>query len=139
MKNIKKIITDVLYVSKLTNIKNKKRLIIASVLLSQIVVFADVALIIIFSSLITNQVSDVESFSKYIEFILQNKILLFPIIGARYICNYFQNMILKKLELKVWKNLRIYFMSEMLSRKLFNWRCIFLHKYLNNAYRLLLF
>jgi ABC-type bacteriocin/lantibiotic exporter with double-glycine peptidase domain len=117
MKNIKKIIIDVLYVSKLTNIKNKKRLIIVSVLLSQIVVFADVALIIIFSSLITNQVSDVESFSKYVEFILQNKILLFPIIGARYICNYFQNMILKKLEQKVWKNLRIYFMSEMLSRR----------------------
>ena len=117
MKNIQKIISDVLYVSKLTKIKNKKRLILTSVLLSQIVVFMDVALIVIFSSLITNQLSDVASFSKYVEFILENKILLFPIIGIRYVCNYFQNMILKTLEQNVWQNLRVYFMSEMLSRR----------------------
>ena len=40
----------------------------------------DVILIVIFSSL-NNQLSDVASFSKYVEFILENKILLFPIIG----------------------------------------------------------
>ena len=52
MKNIQKIISDVLYVSKLTKIKNKKRLILTSVLLSQIVVFMDVALIVIFLHLL---------------------------------------------------------------------------------------
>lgn len=117
MNKIKKIITDILYVSKLTNINNKKRLILASVVLSQIVVFADVALIVIFSAIITNQLSEIQSFYKYINFILENKFLLFPIIGIRYLCNYFQGMILKTLEQNVWKNLRIYFMSEMLSRR----------------------
>ena len=90
MNKIKKIITDVLYVSKLTNINNKKRLILSSVVLSQIVVFADVALIVIFSAIITNQLSEIQSFYKYINFILENKFLLFPIIGIRYLCNYFQ-------------------------------------------------
>ena len=117
MNKIKKIITDILYVSKLTNINNKKRLILSSVVLSQIVVFADVALIVIFSAIITNQLSEIQSFYKYINFILENKFLLFPIIGIRYLCNYFQSMILKTLEQNVWKNLRIYFMSEMLSRR----------------------
>ena len=117
MNKIKKIITDILYVSKLTNINNKKRLILSSVVLSQIVVFADVALIVIFSAIITNQLSEIQFFYKYINFILENKFLLFPIIGIRYLCNYFQSMILKTLEQNVWKNLRIYFMSEMLSRR----------------------
>ena len=85
MNKIKKIITDILYVSKLTNINNKKRLILSSVVLSQIVVFADVALIVIFSAIITNQLSEIQSFYKYINFILENKFLLFPIIGIRYL------------------------------------------------------
>ena len=61
MKKIKKIVNDILYVSKLTNVKNKKRLILTSVLLSQIVVFADVALIIIFSAIITDQLTEIQS------------------------------------------------------------------------------
>ncbi len=117
MKKIKKIVNDILYVSKLTNVKNKKRLILTSVLLSQIVVFADVALIIIFSAIITDQLTEIQFFYKYIKIVLDNKFLLFPIIGIRYITNYFQNLIIKNLEQNVWKNLRIYFMSEMLSRR----------------------
>ena len=45
MKRFKKISTDVLYVSKITKTKNKKILILISVILSQLTAFTDIALI----------------------------------------------------------------------------------------------
>lgn len=117
MKNLLKIINDVFFVSKLTKINNKKKLIIVSVLLSQIAVIADVLIIIIFSSLIVNQTSEITLLQNILTIIFKNKILIFVIVLIRYISQYYQNLILKKLEQNVWKNLRTYFLSEMLSRR----------------------
>lgn len=117
MRRLKKMITDVLFVSKITDTKNKKVLIIASVLLSQISAFTDVALIVAFSALIANQFTNIEIVNSILELLLEFKILLFPLIIIRYSCHYLQAMILKNIELSVWKNLRLYFLKEVFNTR----------------------
>jgi len=117
MNNIREMIRDVLYVSKITNTRNKKILILISVLLSQVAAFTDVALIVIFSALIGNQFTNIDFVNSFLEVILQNKYLLFPIVFLRYLFNYIHIIILKKIELSVWRNLRQYFLREIFDRR----------------------
>ena len=51
MKNIVQVVKDILYVSKLTNTKNKKFLIAASIVLSQLTAGTDLMLIGIFRTI----------------------------------------------------------------------------------------
>ena len=46
---LKEIVSDILYVSKITKTKNKKRTIIFSVLLTQLIAFADIGIILFFT------------------------------------------------------------------------------------------
>ena len=84
MNNIKKILKNVLYVSKLTGTKNKKILIFTSVILSQLSAFTDVALIGIFAALIANQFTNIDLVNSFLNFILVNKPLIVAIVFLRY-------------------------------------------------------
>lgn len=117
MKRFKKIATDVLYVSKITKTKNKKILILVSVILSQLTAFTDIALISIFAAIVVDQFSELYLVDIFLEFIVQNRIILLLLVILRFIFLYNQQMILKKIELSVGKNLRIYILSEIFDKR----------------------
>lgn len=117
MKRFKKISTDVLYVSKITKTKNKKILILISVILSQLTAFTDIALISIFAAIVVDQFSGFYLVDIFLEFIVQNRIVLLILVVLRFIFLYNQQMILKKIELSVGKNLRIYILSEIFDKR----------------------
>ena len=117
MKRFKKIATDVLYVSKITKTKNKKILILVSVILSQLTAFTDIALISIFAAIVVDQFSGFYLVDIFLEFIVQNRITLLLLVILRFIFLYNQQMILKKIELSVGKNLRVYILSEIFDKR----------------------
>tara|TARA_B100000123_G_C25737772_1_gene432339 strand:+ start:199 stop:1821 length:1623 start_codon:yes stop_codon:yes gene_type:complete len=117
VKRFKKIATDVLYVSKITKTKNKKILILVSVILSQLTAFTDIALISIFAAIVVDQFSELYLVDIFLEFIVQNRITLLLLVILRFIFLYNQQMILKKIELSVGKNLRVYILSEIFDKR----------------------
>ena len=117
MKELKNIIRDVLYVSKITKTEKKKILIFFSVGLSQLSAFTDVALIGIFSALITEQFTSIDIVNLFLEFLLNNKYLIIILVFLRYLFQYLQIMILKKIEFNVYKNLRVHLLSEIFDKR----------------------
>ena len=55
MNLFKEIFEDVLYASKITSVGNKKLILFSVVFLSQLTAFSDVALIVIFAAIITEE------------------------------------------------------------------------------------
>jgi ABC-type multidrug transport system fused ATPase/permease subunit len=120
MKNviqIKKIIKDVLYISKVTRTKNKKLLIIASVLLAQIGAFSDIFIISIFAAILVDQFTSIEFVNSILIFSIDNPVCIFLAILAKYLSVLFQSLILKKLELTVNKNLKEYFLEQIFEKR----------------------
>ena len=117
MSQIKNILKDILYVSKITGTKNKKVLIFISVILSQLTAFTDVAIISIFSLFVAGQKSNIYYIDLVLEFIQKNKYLLIVFVILRFLFMYFQRIILMKIELDVNKNLKIYILEEIFYQK----------------------
>jgi ATP-binding cassette subfamily B protein len=117
MSNLKKILSDILYVSKLTETKNKKVLILISVLFSQITALSDVFLIAIFANLIIQQLTNIQFINEIIIFVTSNKFLIFLVVVLRFFFQYQQNMILKRIEETTSKNLKVYILREIFSKR----------------------
>lgn len=117
MLRIKKIINDILYVSKVTRTKNKKILIITSVALSQLTALADILIISIFSVLIVDQYSGLLIIDNFLIFIQRFKFVLIFIVILRFVFMYMQQIILRKIEFNVSKNLKVYTLSEIFDKK----------------------
>ena len=117
MRQIKKIISDVLYVSRITKINNKKILTILSVLFSQLTAYTDIAIISIFSAIIANQTTNIDLINKFLIIILANKFLILPFVVLRYIFQYLQKTIIYKLEHRVNKNLKVYLLKEIFEKR----------------------
>ena len=66
MNQIKTIIRDVLYVSKVTKVNNKKILVLTVALLAQLTAVADIAIISIFAAIIADQFTNVDFVNKLI-------------------------------------------------------------------------
>jgi len=113
----KKIVKDILYLSKITKTKNKKILIVFSVALSQLTALSDILLIAIFSALIVNQFTTIEIVNNFLNLVIDYKFLIIFIIIAKYTFQYLQGMILKRIELNVNKNLKIYFLNEIFDKR----------------------
>ena len=62
MKNFKLFVRDVLYVSKVTGTGNKKILVFASVFLSQLTAVIDIFIIMVFSVIIVDEFSGIQTF-----------------------------------------------------------------------------
>ena len=60
MNNLKDVIKDILYVSKLT-VKNKKIIIATSIALSQLTAATDLALIAVFAAVIAKQFTNIDT------------------------------------------------------------------------------
>ena len=76
MKQVKQIIQDVIYISKITKTKNKKILTIISVVLSQITALTDISIIAIFSVLIAEQYTSLGFVNNILDFFVENKIMI---------------------------------------------------------------
>ena len=114
---IKKIISEVLYVSKLTGTNNKKILIVMSVIFSQLAAMTDLSLIAIFSYLITSESTQILLINNFLGFFTENKYLILIIVVLRYFFQYSQSMTLKKLEYKVDKNLKVFLLKEIYDKR----------------------
>ena len=127
-KNFKKVVKDILYVSKVTQTGKKKLTIIFSVFLSQVIAFSDILIILFFTNIFTKT----ELFSIFgldLSIIFSFKILLPSVILLRYYFQYLQSITLKKLEYNVQEKLKVYILSEIFDKKNYSTAdTFFLHK-----------
>ena len=113
MKNkILQLLNDIKHVSKTTSVGRKKARILFSVILTNITAGIDIVVIIIFSTVITNQTQD-NMFSFIVDFVLERKILLPFLVLLRFIVIYFEKMNIQSLVLQVQENLKMYLIKEI--------------------------
>ncbi len=111
----RKLIKDILFVSKITNVTGKKRTIIGAVLFAQISALTDILIILFFSILITGEYPTF--LTPYMDLFDRLKIFIPIVIIFRFLFQYLQGVILKKLELKVTLNMRTYLLEEIFNRR----------------------
>ena len=117
MANFKSILKDILYVSKVSKTENKKLLILASVVLTQVAAYTDIGIIVIFSAIIVDQYTGIKLLNDLIEVFVNNIYLLPILVIFRFFFQYLQKMILKNIEINVNKNLKIHILGELLEQK----------------------
>lgn len=107
---------DIIYVSRITKTKNKKARILFSVILSNVVAGLDIALILIFSTIITDQFQSDNFLNYFIEIFLNNKFLIPLLVVFRFIAMFVQNLNLKLLETDIDRNLKVHLMGEVFDK-----------------------
>ena len=117
MSNFRKVISDVLYVSKITRVGNKKLLVISVALLAQLTAVSDIAIIAIFASIIADQFTNIELINELILFILDFPILIAIMVVLRFIFLYFQQILIKNLEFNVNLNIKTYLLNEVFEKR----------------------
>ena len=120
MTKITKIIKDVIFVSRLTKTTNKKIMTIVSVTLSQLSAATDISIIAVFSALIADQYTSIIFVNNLINFVLNNRFIIFVLVLLRFLFQYLQKTIIYKIELDVNKNLKIYILKEIFEKKNFS-------------------
>ena len=117
MSNFRKVISDILYVSKITRVGNKKLLVISVALLAQLTAVSDIAIIAIFASIIADQFTNIELINELILFILDFPILIAIMVVLRFIFLYFQQILIKNLEFNVNLNIKTYLLNEVFEKR----------------------
>jgi len=109
MKNINKILSEVLYVSKITKVQNKKIKIIFSAVLVNLIVSLDILIILLFSSFFSAENT------KYtiLQFLYENLWLLPLIIIFRFVFIYLEKMNILSLQLDIAESLKSYLLEEV--------------------------
>ena len=116
MNYLKKVISEILFVSKITGVNNKKIIIFSVAVLSQITALSDVLLIVIFAAIITGSYAD--NFTAFlIQFFLDNTFLLPFVVIMRFYVTYLLAMTMKKLEFAVSKNIKVHLLSEVFEKR----------------------
>ncbi len=113
MNKINKKLKEILFVSKITEIKNKKLTISLSIFLTNIGVLSDILIIVIFASFFK---SDSISSNALFNFFIERSYLLPAIIVLRFFSIYSDKMIQQNLQLKVRESLRRRVLSEILKK-----------------------
>ena len=116
IKNLKIMYRDVLYVSKITETRNKKIRILLTVVLSNFVAAVDIGLILIFSAVITNEFQSDNMLSFIVDIFLKYRFLIPFLVVARFVFVYIQSINLKMLELEIGRNLRKRLLEEVFSK-----------------------
>ena len=117
MKQLKKLISDILYVSKLTKTNNKKIIILIAVVLSQLTAVIDIIIIVLFATFITGSIYDNPLLSSLVDYVLVYKFLFPVLVLMRFLFIYLQSMSLKNLELSIQKNLKVYLVNEVFEKR----------------------
>ena len=110
MKNFKKIIKDIFYVSRLTKIKKKKVRILFSAVVSNSISLADILIILSFSNILTDSVK-IEN--EYLQIIFDNPIFIPVIVIFRYILNFVGKYNIFSLSKDVEQSLKVYLLEEV--------------------------
>lgn len=113
MKKLKINLKNILFVSKITKIKNKKLTITLSIFLTNIGVLSDIIIIIIFASFFN---TDKFSSNLVFNFFIEKSNILPLIIILRFVCIYTDKMIQHNLQLKVRESLRTRILNEILKK-----------------------
>ena len=117
MNYLKKVISEILFVSKITGVNNKKIIIFSVAVLSQITALSDVLLIVIFAAIITGSYAD--NFTAFlIQFFLDNTFLLPFVVIMRFYVTYLLAMTMKKLEFAVSRILKSIFYLKYLKKEI---------------------
>jgi ABC-type multidrug transport system fused ATPase/permease subunit len=110
---IKVLIEKTLYVSKLTNVPNKKLRIFLSVVFANIAVILDLLIIILFSIMLTEEINFTNTvIVDSINIFLKNKFLLIFLVLIRFGSLLIERLNLELLTLKVGENLRLNLMRQ---------------------------
>ncbi len=117
--NLKEIVSDILYVSKITKTQNKKITILFSVFLTQLIAFSDIGIILFFTTIFSD-ITVLPEELNYFNFLFEIKILLPVIIAFRYYIQYIQSVVIKKLEQSVQMNLKNYILSQVFENRNFS-------------------
>ena len=105
IKKLKIMYRDVLYISKITDTRNKKIRILLTVVLSNFVAAVDIGLILIFSAVITNEFQSDNMLSFIVDIFLKYRFLIPFLVVARFVFVYIQSINLKMLELEIGRKL----------------------------------
>ena len=110
---VKDLYGKTLYVSKLTGVANKKIRVFISIILSNLAVLLDVTIIVIFSSLITNEILyENKLIVNIIDYFLNSKFLLPVLVLFRFVFLFFEKLNIETLSLSVAENLKFHLMQE---------------------------
>ena len=113
MTKFKQIFSDIIFVSRLTNVNKKKLRILFSVLLANFTVFFDIIVILVFAYLIEDSNNEP---AIYIKFIIENIYLLPFIVILRFLFIYVERINIQSLQLQVEENLRAHLMKEVFEK-----------------------
>ncbi len=113
MKKYKKLFNEVIYISKVTKVTKKKIRLLFSVLLSNITVFFDILIILVFAYLLGGEGNEESSYFIFIEFIVNNIYLLPFIVVFRTIVVLVEKVNIHDLQLHVERNLKAYVLTEV--------------------------
>ena len=116
MQLFREILNDIYYASKITSVGNKKLILFVVVILSQFTALSDVALIVIFASVITKQNEDGLA-EPIVSFFLEHTYLIPFVVIARFAFTYIQSMTMKKLEMRVTRNIKVYLLKEVFDKR----------------------
>ncbi len=109
MKKYTKFLKDIILISRVTGTSRKKIRVFYSVVLSNLTVVLDIAIIIVIANLFTNEDNN-DNF--LISFLMENTRILPLVIIVRFLVQYLQKVIILQLQAEVDKNLRIYLLKE---------------------------
>ena len=109
MNKFKKTLSEILFVSKITNVGKKKFKILISALLVNLTVFFDILIILLFSSFFTNK----ENSFWFLDIFFENLWVLPIIIFLRFASIYFEKLNIFQLQLEISENLKTYLLKEV--------------------------
>ncbi len=113
MKKFKKITNDVIFISKLTKVTKKKLRLFLSVILSNITVFADILIILVFANLLSGDEAQESGYFIFISLIIDNLYLLPVLVVIRTFIVLLEKVNIQSLQLQVQKNLQLHILNEI--------------------------
>jgi ATP-binding cassette subfamily B protein len=118
IKSIRNSFKNILYVSKISNIKKKKFKIILSLVLSNLSVLFDIIIILYFSYLLSsNSTSELNLiYRSILDYLFENNYLMIFVVVFRFSFFYLEKIILQKLTLEIRESLRNYLLKEIYNR-----------------------
>ncbi len=116
MTQIKEIIRDVLFISRVTNVTKKKITLAAVIVMSQVTAFSDVAIIVLFSTVFTGD-AGTGIVGEVVTALLPYKFIIPVVVVIRFYITYLQSMTMKKLEMTVTKNLKVNLLEEVFDKR----------------------
>ena len=112
MTKVKKFLKDIIFVSKITKVGNKKIRILISALFSNITVFLDISIIIIFS----NYFIDTSYQNIFIKIIIENSQYLPLLIILRFLIVLIDKINIRSLQLSISQNLKQYLIEDIFKK-----------------------